>query len=114
MRRATSAEVSSASRTPRLPVHALALPLLQQIALMLDEGRTEMFRVTQAARTVFVVNVPHAQHGDLLATIPTSGNFEVLIPAATPQALNPFAAVTPPSTSMKLLLLMFFLICMRK
>jgi hypothetical protein len=47
---------------------------------------------------LFVVNAPAAEHSALLTISPASRLPEVLIPAFSADAKNPWAAVTPPKT----------------
>src|SRR5438034_2247725 len=86
-----------ASAMPRLAVHALAHPELRSTARIRPRARLRCFLLssTGAAFTKFVVKTAQATEGlDEKTTARSRPCF--LISAATPEARNPRAAVTPP------------------
>jgi hypothetical protein len=84
------------SFTPFFPVQAFAHPLLQMSALIFDDGSSPSHQSTLDARIALVVKVPAALHGMSLTRSARSSLPVIFIPAFTPPALNPDAAVTPP------------------
>ena len=91
--------VSSQCFSPSLPVPAFAIPVLTTIArtgpffsLMISLSHS-----TGAALTTFFVKVPAEVQSFSEYTIAISSLSLYLTPAATADALNPLAAVTPPS-----------------
>jgi hypothetical protein len=96
---ATSEAILFVSRTPRSPVHALALPLFANTARTCRFGSTLSHQSTDEARTAFVVKAPAALQGASLTSKPQSGPFDALMPAAAADAEKPCAAVTPPCIS---------------
>jgi hypothetical protein len=95
--------MSCVSRTPCAPVQALAQPELHIIARTVFDGNMDSHLSTLDARMAFVVNVPAAVAGRSLLTTARSGFPEALIPALTPAARKPAAAVTPPLTGIILI-----------
>ena len=94
---ATSAAVPSATSRPGSPVAALALPELRTTAAACDPpARCRRLSWTGAAATRLVVNTPAAVTGrwSAVATSDRSGRPDALMPAATPAATKPWAAVT--------------------
>ena len=100
--RATNSTVERATAMPASPVHALAHPLLQTIALARPPDISRFARETStgAACVLFVVNTAAAETGlSAVITMTSSGQACVggLMPAYTPAALKPAGAVMPPS-----------------
>jgi hypothetical protein len=90
------AAIFAVSFAPRAPVQAFAQPELQKNALILFEGSMDSHQSTLEARMAFVVKVPAAAAGVSLTTMARSLLPDALIPAFTPAAQKPAAAVTPP------------------
>src|SRR5215471_9060423 len=83
------------SSNPSGPVQAFAPPELSTTARTRPLASTPWLQRTGAALTRFEVNTPAAAaDGPSLITTATSGFPDVLIPAATPAARKPTAAVT--------------------
>ncbi len=92
---ATFSAVARVSWKPAGPVQALAPPELRMTALTAPSLRTCSLHTTGAAFTRFEVKTPAAERrGPLFTTRATSGLPLLFIPAATPAARKPCAAVT--------------------
>ena len=99
---AASDAVSRASINPCSPTDVLAQPLLATTARAEPDATTSLQSVTDGETMLLRVKVPATVHRESDAKMPRSylSSPGVLIPAKTPPALKPFAAVTPPSTSL--------------
>ena len=101
---AAAAAMSRATVIPAAPVHALAHPLFTTIACASPPLSARCARAISigAATALLVVNMPAAGTGVAAATSATSSAAAPpaagcrLMPHATPAALNPAGAVTPP------------------
>src|SRR5258708_4946534 len=107
---AATAVISSASRRPRAPVQALALPELTTMARAVDLFARGRLTLTGAAQTWLVVNSPATAAGvsetmsarsrlpPLLDPLPVPRR---LMSQKTPEARKPFGAVTEPGMDLK-------------
>jgi hypothetical protein len=97
--RAVSAAMSRATCSPCVPVHAFAHPLLTTIARARPPlaARCSREMVTGAAAARLVVKTAAAAASRSQATTARSGAPLALIPHATPAAVNPAGAQTPPA-----------------
>ena len=98
-RRAVSAVIVLASRSPASPVQALAHPLLTTTARATPPDRERCSRdtVTGAACARFVVKTAAAVAGwSEISNARSRAPGLALIPALTPAARNPFGVATPP------------------
>ena len=94
---AAALTIVQASRMPRSPVQAFALPLLTTIARMEVERASCSFTTTiGAAFTTLVVTTAAAVAGGS-DTSRQRSSFSFLTPQWIPAARNPFGAVTPPA-----------------
>ena len=92
---ATRSAVAWVSWKPCGPVQALAPPEFSTTTRTRPARSTRWLHSTGAALTRFAVNTPAAvASGPSLTTSATSGAPDDLRPAATPDARNPFGAVT--------------------
>ena len=89
-------QIFSASLTPCSPVQAFAFPLFTTTALALPEVSRAISTRTGAALNALVVNTPAIEHSTS-DRIRARSKPSFLIPHLTPAAVNPLAAVTPPS-----------------
>ncbi|MBA7601631.1 hypothetical protein ES703_08708 [subsurface metagenome] len=96
-RRATRRVIRRASRNPRLPVYAFALPEFATTAA--SSPFFTCFIVTRRGAPLIrlVVKAPAAATGPSSLTINIRSSPRRLIPARTPAARNPGTLVTPPS-----------------
>ena len=92
--RAASAVVASASSLPRSPVAAFATPELITTACGSASARCSRLTCRHAAWTLLRVNIAAPTARGTERTIARSFRPCRRIPAATPEATNPFAAVT--------------------
>ena len=92
--RAVYAAVAAASSSPGRPVAAFATPALTTTACGCASSRWRRETTTGAAWTRFRVHIAHPTAGTSERTSATSGFPDGRIPAETPAATNPRAAVT--------------------
>ena len=93
---ASASAVATASRSPCAPVHALAFPALMMTARAMPPAIWRRETVTGAAATWLVVKTPAAGTGFSATTSARSRFPSALSPAATPEAVKPSGAATPP------------------
>ena len=100
---AASSHILSASESPRVPVQALAFPLLATIARILGEASSlDISSNTGEAFTSFVVNTPAASAGVSDTTSAKSRRVKsslFLMSHAAAPTLNPFTSPSPETSS---------------